>query len=101
MPAKSAVTKKAVRSRARPSPTASSPPAPPDDAPAATAYVPFEVSDFVETEDGHWTASGAPLPSDHVERIEVVITLKPGVRLRNVGRSCAHAAVDLTTSANL
>jgi hypothetical protein len=66
--------------------------------PAAVAYVPFEVSDFVETSAGHWQASAAPLPSDSVERIEISITLKPGVRLRNVGRSCAHAAVDVTTS---
>src|SRR5688572_24314482 len=93
-PASAAVTK-AVRSRP---PAPQSAPSPPDAALSAVAYVPFEVADFVETEDGHWKASGAPLPSDYVERIEIFIALKPGVRLRNVGRSCAHAAVDLTTS---
>ncbi len=44
---------------------------------------------------GRCPAAGVPLPSDHVERIEVLVTLKPGVRLMNVGRSCAHVAVDL------
>lgn len=44
---------------------------------------------------GRCPAAGVPLPSGHVERIEVLVTLKPGVRLMNVGRSCAHVAVDL------
>ncbi len=44
---------------------------------------------------GRWRAAGVPLLSDHVERIEVLVTLKPGVRLMNVGRSGAHVAVDL------
>lgn len=75
-------------------------PAPPTPLPvtSATAYVPFVVSDFQELESGRWRAAGVPLPSDHVERIEVVVTLKPGVRLMNVGRSCAHVAVDLAVA---
>lgn len=64
----------------------------------ATAYLPFVVGDFQELENGRWRAAGVPLPSDHVERIEVVVTLKPGVHLMNVGRSCAHVAVDLAVA---
>jgi hypothetical protein len=69
----------------------------------ATAYLPFVVSEFQELENGRWRAAGVPLPSDHVERIELVVTRKPGVRLTNVGRSCAlvasaHLAVGLAGS---